>query len=87
MLFSLEEPNKRDLNQAKKNVDFYKDIYKKIAEAIGKPLPEQKTRHAMAKSVTVGNITNKKHKLKFDIVFLHFVSPANNQATKTKKDS
>jgi len=64
MLFSLEEPNKRDLNQAKKNVDFYKDIYKKIAEAIGKPLPEQKTRHAMAKSVTVGNITNKKHKLK-----------------------
>ena len=63
MLFSLEEPNKRDLAQAKKNVDFYKGINKIMAEAIGKPLPEVKNRHAMVKSVTVGNIT-KKHKLK-----------------------
>ena len=63
MLFSLEEPNKRDLAQAKKTVDFYKEINKKMAEAIGKPLPEVKNRHAMVKSVTVGNIT-KKHKLK-----------------------
>ena len=63
MLFSLEEPNKRDLSQAKRNLDFYKDIYKKIAEAIGKPLPEVKNRHAMVKSVTVGNVS-KKHKLK-----------------------
>ena len=63
MLFSLEEPNKRDLSQAKRNLDFYKDIYKKIAEAIGKPLPDVKNRHAMVKSVTVGNVS-KKHKLK-----------------------
>ena len=63
VLFSLEEPNKRDLNLAKKNVDFYKDIYKKVAEEIGKPLPETKNKHNMAKSLTVGNI-NKKHKLK-----------------------
>ena len=63
ILFSYEEPNRRDLAQAKRNVDFYKDIYKKIAEAIGKPLPEVKNRHAMVKSVTVGNVT-KKHKLK-----------------------
>ena len=63
ILFSYEEPNKRDLAQAKKNVDFYKDLNKKIAEAIGKPLPEVKNRHTMVKSVTVGNVT-KKHKLK-----------------------
>ena len=63
VLFSLEEPNKRDLNLAKKNVDFYKDIYKKMAEEIGKPLPDVKNKHNMAKSLTVGNI-NKKHKLK-----------------------
>ena len=63
MLFHLEEPNKKDLNQAKRYVDFYKDINKKMAEAIGKPLPEPKTKHMMAKSVTVGDIT-KKHKLK-----------------------
>ena len=63
VLLSLEEPNKRYLNQAKKNVDFYKDIYRKIAEEIGKPLPDPKNKHNMAKSLTVGNI-NKKHKLK-----------------------
>ena len=57
MLFSLEEPNKRDLAQAKKNVDFYKGINKIMGEAIGKPLPEVKNRHDMVKSVTVGNIT------------------------------
>ena len=62
MLFSFEEPNKRDIAKAKKNIDFYKDIYKKIADAIGKP-PEEKKRHQMVKSVTVGNVS-KKHKLK-----------------------
>ena len=62
ILFSFEEPNKRDLTKAKKNIDFYKDIYKKMAEAIGKP-PEEKKRHQMVKSVTVGNVS-KKHKLK-----------------------
>lgn len=62
ILFSFEEPNKRDLAKAKKNIDFYKDIYKKMAEAIGKP-PEEKKRHQMVKSVTVGNVS-KKHKLK-----------------------
>ena len=63
LLFHLEEPNKKDLNQAKRYVDFYKDINKKMAEAIGKPVPESKGKHMMAKSVTVGDIT-KKHKLK-----------------------
>ena len=43
MLFSFEEPNKRDLTKAKKNLDFYKDINKKMAEAIGKPPEEKKT--------------------------------------------
>jgi len=40
LLFSLETPNKRDLKQAKNNIDFYKDINKKIAQMIGKPLPD-----------------------------------------------
>ena len=62
ILFSFEEPNKKDLAKAKKNIDFYKDIYKKMAEAIGKT-PEEKKRHVMVKSVTVGNVS-KKHKLK-----------------------
>ena len=62
ILFSFEEPNKRDLTKAKKNLDFYKDINKKMAEAIGKP-PEEKKKHQMVKSVTVGNVS-KKHKLK-----------------------
>ena len=62
ILFSFEEPNKRDLTKAKKNLDFYKDINKKMAETIGKP-PEEKKKHQMVKSVTVGNVS-KKHKLK-----------------------
>ena len=65
MLFSLE-PKKRDLEQVKKKLTFYKEIKKKIAEAIGKPIKESeppKTRHTFLKSVTVTNL-NKKHKLK-----------------------
>ena len=71
ILFSLEEPKKRDLIQAKKAVDFYKDINKKIIKFIEKDkeidnekgTKEPKKRHIMAKSVTVENVT-KKHKLK-----------------------
>ena len=62
MLFSMEEPKKRDLASAKRNVDFYKDINYKIGDFIGKPLPDKKT-HQMAKSLTVENV-NKKNKLK-----------------------
>ena len=60
------EPKKRELDLAKKKINFYKDLKKKIAEAIGKPIKESqptKTRHTMLKSITVGNL-NKKHKLK-----------------------
>jgi len=60
------EPKKRDLEQTKKKINFYKDLKKKIAEAIGKTQKESeppKTRHVMMKSVTVGNL-GKKHKLK-----------------------
>ena len=74
ILFSMDEPKKRDLIQAKKNVDFYKDINKKIIKFIGKDkekenennekdTQEPKKRHIMAKSVTVENVS-KKHKLK-----------------------
>ena len=63
ILFSLEQPGKKDLKQAKSNVDFYKEIYKKMADAIGKPMPDMKTKHAMIKSITVGNINKKKLKL------------------------
>ena len=60
------EPKKRDLEQAKKKLYFYKDLKKKIWEAIGKTIKESeppKSRHAMMKSVTVGNL-GKKNKLK-----------------------
>ena len=60
------EPKKRDLEQAKKKLIFYKDLKKKIWEAIGKTIKESeppKSRHAMMKSVTVGNL-GKKNKLK-----------------------
>jgi len=60
------EPKKRDLEQTKKKINFYKDLKTKIAEAIGKTQKESeppKTRHVMMKSVTVGNL-GKKHKLK-----------------------
>ena len=63
LLFSLETPNKRDIKQAKSNIDFYKDINKKIAQMIGKPLPEGNNRHLFSKSVTVNNVS-KKPKLK-----------------------
>ena len=63
-LFSSEEPNKNIFNQAKKNI-FYKDLNKKIAEAIGKPIIELPKKHTMTKSVTVSNFS-KKTKLKYE---------------------
>ena len=63
ILFSTEEPNKSSLRQAKNTIDFYKDINKKMAEAIGKTFQETKTKHNFAKSVTVGNIKKTKLKL------------------------
>ena len=63
ILFSFEEPSKNYLRQAKNKVDFYKDINKKMAEAMGKNYQEVKTRHNFAKSVTVGNIKKTKLKL------------------------
>ena len=59
-------PKKRELEQTKKKIKFYKDIQKKLAEAIGKPFkdsPVPKSRHTFTKSVTVGNLS-KKHKIK-----------------------
>ena len=38
ILFSQEQPVKKDLKQAKSNIDFYKEINKKMADAIGKPM-------------------------------------------------
>ena len=63
ILFSLEQPGKKDLKQAKSNVDFYKEINKKMADAIGKPMLDVKTKHVMVKSITLGNINKKKLKL------------------------
>ena len=63
ILFSLEEPGKTYLRQAKNKVDFYKDINKKMAEAIGKDYKEVKPKHNFAKSQTVGNIKKTKLKL------------------------
>ena len=64
ILFSIEEPGKNYLRQAKNYIDFYKDIYKKIAEAIGKPiLLDSKNKRTMAKSMTIAKIS-KKNKLK-----------------------
>ena len=63
ILFSTEEPNKSSLRQAKNTIDFYKDINKKMAEAIGKTFQETKIKHNFAKSVTVGNIKKTKLKL------------------------
>ena len=65
VIFSFE-PKKRELEQIKKKLNFYQDIKKKIAEAIGKPIKENepsKSRHLFNKSVTVTNL-NKKPKLK-----------------------
>ena len=62
-LFSSEEPNKSTLRQAKNTIDFYKDISKLMAEAIGKNFQEVKPKHNFAKSVTVGNIKKTKLKL------------------------
>ena len=65
ILFS-DVPKKRDIELAKKKINFYKDLKIKLPEFIGKPIKENvptKTRHTLLKSVTVGNL-NKKHKLK-----------------------
>ena len=65
ILFS-DIPKKRDIELAKKKINFYKDLKIKLPEFIGKPIQENvptKTRHTLLKSVTVGNL-NKKHKLK-----------------------
>ena len=66
MLFSFEEPKKRDIDSAKNKIYFYKLIKKLIPELICKPIKEPehpKGRHVIIKSVTVGNL-NKKNKLK-----------------------
>ena len=65
ILFSFE-PKKRELEQAKLKLNFYKNLKKNIAEAIGKPIKDttsNKSRHAMMKSVTLGNL-GKKNKVK-----------------------
>ena len=65
ILFS-DVPKKRDIELAKKKINFYKDLKIKLPEFIGKPIKENvptKTRHTLLKSVTAGNL-NKKHKLK-----------------------
>ena len=65
ILFS-DIPKKRDIELAKKKINFYKDLKIKLPEFIGKPIKENvptKTRHTLLKSVTAGNL-NKKHKLK-----------------------
>ena len=65
VLFSFQ-PKKKDLEQTKKKLNFYKDIKKKLAEAINKPIKDSeppKARHVFIKSITVGNLS-KKHKLK-----------------------
>ena len=66
ILFSFE-PKKRDLEQTKLKLNFYKNLKKNIAEAIGKPIKElttNKTRHTMMKSITLGNLSKKKNKAK-----------------------
>ena len=65
VLFSFQ-PKKKDLEQTKKKLNFYKDIKRKLAEAINKPIKDSeppKARHVFIKSITVGNLS-KKHKLK-----------------------
>ena len=65
VLFSFQ-PKKKDLEQTKKKLNFYKDIKKKLAEAINKPIKDSeppKARHVFIKSITVGNLS-KKQKLK-----------------------
>ena len=65
ILFSFE-PKKRELEQVKLKLNFYKNLKKNIAEAIGKPIKDttaNKARHAMMKSVTLGNL-GKKNKVK-----------------------
>ena len=57
VLFSLET-KKRELEQTKSKISFYKNIKKLIAESIGKPISESelnkiKSRHQLLKSVTV----------------------------------
>ena len=63
LLFSFEEPGKNYMHQAKSHIDFYKDIKRTMAEAIGKEYQDIKSRHNFAKSATVENI-GKKTKLK-----------------------
>ena len=53
----LFEAEQRDINAVKNSIDFFKDVKKKIAQAIGKPFPEENNRHAFSKSTTVENIT------------------------------
>ena len=67
-LFSTEEPNIALLKQAKKHIDFYKDLKGKLAEIIGKPLPQEPPKkHIMAKSQTVNNVNKKSNQLKLKL--------------------
>jgi len=63
LLFSFEEPGKNYMHQAKSHIDFYKDIKREMAEAIGKEYQDIKSRHNFAKSATVENVKKTKLKL------------------------
>ena len=66
ILFSLET-KRRELEQTKSKISFYKELKKIIAESIGKPIKDSdlnkvKSRHLMMKSVTTSTL-NKIYKL------------------------
>ena len=62
ILFSLET-KRRELEQTKSKISFYKELKKIIAESIGKPIKDSdlnkvKSRHLMMKSVTTSTLNN-----------------------------
>ena len=66
ILFSLET-KRRELEQTKSKISFYKELKKIVAESIGKPIKDSdlnkvKSRHLMMKSVTTSTL-NKIYKL------------------------
>ena len=62
ILFSLET-KRRELEQTKSKISFYKELKKIVAESIGKPIKDSdlnkvKSRHLMMKSVTTSTLNN-----------------------------